>query len=88
VKASPGSTIHRTDIKEEVKQEMARRRHKRARRNPKGFKLFGMKLPMLALLVGGGFVLWKYVLNKPAGTVTSTTYLPNPAATNIPGSNA
>ena len=56
---------------------MARRRHKRrARRNPKAFKLFGMKLPMLALLVGGGFVIWKYVLNKPAGTVTNLVALP------------
>lgn len=63
---------------------MARRRHKRARRNPKAFKLFGMKLPMLALLVGGGFVLWKYVLNKPAGTETVSVVGPPRQVTTTP----
>jgi hypothetical protein len=66
---------------------MARRRHKRARRNPKGFKLFGMKLPMLALLVGGGFVLWKYVLNKPAGTETVSVVGPPRQVTTTPQGN-
>ena len=62
---------------------MARRRHKRrARRNPKAFKLFGMKWPMLVLLVGGGFVVWKYVLNKPAGTVTKL--IPIPVGATLP----
>lgn len=56
---------------------MARRRHKRAHRNPKkAFKLFGMGFGTLALLGVGGFVLWKYVFNKPDGTVTNLVSLP------------
>lgn len=70
---------------------MAKRRHhkRRARRNPRKFKLFGMGLPTLALLVGGGYVVWKYMLNKPAGTVT-TSVNPSliPAGGGTPGGNA
>jgi hypothetical protein len=35
-----------------------------------------MGLGTLTLLGVGGFVLWKYVLNKPAGTVTNLVALP------------
>jgi hypothetical protein len=48
-----------------------RRHHRRTRRNPKGFKLFGMGIGTLAMLGVGGFVIWKYMLNKPTGAITT-----------------